>query len=145
MTTTANLMKLWSWPWEAAKAATHLMETAAATQSVLAERLPLLSEAVLSPLTADRRELSLMVSEKVDAFGRSQRSVTKTGEVLLKAGEDNARDLGRIAGGGLLGPADWMRMFERNVALGAALVALPMQALAPVHKGVTANARRLRR
>lgn len=145
MTATANLMKLWLWPLEAAKAATHIYEVAVATQSVLAARLPILSGAMSDPLTADHRELSLMLSEKVDAFGRSQRSVAQANEKIRRTAERNARDLGHLAGGGLLGPGDWMKMAERNIALGAALLALPMEALAPVHKGVTANARRLDR
>jgi hypothetical protein len=38
-----------------------------------------------------------------------------------------------------------MSIFERNVALAATLLTLPMRAMAPVHSGVTANARRLRK
>lgn len=145
MTATADVMRLWFWPWEASKMATHMMETAVATQAVLAKRLPLLSAAITNPWTADYRELSLMVSEKVDAFGLSQRSITKAGGVMRKAVTGNASALSDAANGGLLGPAEWMQMFERTVAFGSAFVALPMEALAPVHKGVAANAKRLAR
>lgn len=143
MPVTADLTRIWFWPWEAARLASHIIETAAATQSVLARRLPLLADAAINPLTADYRELSLMLPEKVDAFGRSQKSIGGVGATMRKTAEANARDFGRMVSGTWLQPNDWVRMFERNVALGSALVTLPMQALAPVHKGVTSNARRL--
>ncbi|MDB5725065.1 MAG: hypothetical protein JWQ16_1819, partial [Novosphingobium sp.] len=56
----------------------------------------------------------------------------------------NARDFGKMTGGGVLWPADYMRMAERNLSALAALVTFPGEALAPIHRGVTSNARRLR-
>jgi len=144
MTSTGTMMKLWFWPWEAAQIASRLVETAVATQTVLAARLPMISAAMANPLDADHRELSLMVSEKVEAFGRSGRSLSKAGKAVQHAANANARDLTRLGGGGFL-PADWMAVFERNMLMAATLMTLPMEALAPIHKGVTSNARRLRR
>jgi hypothetical protein len=140
-----NLMKLWFWPFEAAQTAVRLMETAVATQSVLAVRLPIISAAASNPFSADHRELSLMVSEKVDAFGRSGRSVANASGVVQRAAAANARDFGRASGGSVLTPMDWLVIFERNILIATTLMSLPMQSLAPVHKGVTANAKRLRR
>jgi hypothetical protein len=144
MTQAGNMMKLWFWPWEAAQVATRIVETMVATQTVLAARLPMMSAAMANPLDADYRELSLMVSEKVDAFGRSGRSVSKAGAAVQRAAQANARDFGRLGGSGFL-PTDWLPLFERNMVMAATLMTLPMEALAPIHKGVTANARRLRR
>lgn len=143
MTATTDAMALWFWPLEAAQMTMRLLETAVATQSVLAQRLPMLSDAVCNPAAADRRELSLMVSEKVDAFGRAQRSVARTGVTARKTAQRNAEAMSDLAAGGFVGAAAWTAIFERNMALAAALMTLPMQALAPVHAAVTANARRL--
>jgi hypothetical protein len=144
MTPAGTMMKLWFWPWEAAQMGARVVETMVATQTVLAARLPMISAAMANPLAADHRELSLMVSEKIDAFGRSGRSVSKAGAAVQKAAQANARDLGRLGGGALL-PTDWLTLFERNMAMATTLMTLPMDALAPIHKGVTSNARRLRR
>ena len=143
MTAAANIMKLWFWPLEMAQIATRMTETAVATQSVLAVRLPMISQAAVDPFGADHRELSLMVSEKIDAFGRSGRSVAKAGRAMRRAADANQRDLGRALWGGGLAPMVWVAMFERNLLIAASLLTLPMQALGPVHKGVTGNARRL--
>lgn len=142
MTAAGNMMKLWFWPWEAAQIASRLVETAVATQTVLAARLPVISAAMANPFEADHRELSLMVSEKVDAFGRSGRSVSKAGAAVQRAAQANARDFSRLGGGAFL-LTDWISLFERNMVIAATLMTLPMEALAPIHKGVTSNARRL--
>ena len=144
MAAASDIMKLWFWPLEMAQLATHMMETAVATQSVLAVRLPMISQAAADPFGADHRELSLMVSEKIDAFGRSGRSVAKASGAMRRAAEANRRDLDRALWGGLLAQMAWIALFERNLLIAASLLTLPMQALAPVHKGVTGNARRLR-
>jgi len=144
MVAASDMMKLWFWPWEAARVATELLETAVATQSVLGARLPMISTAATNPLAADHRELSLMMSEKVDAFGKSGRTVSRAAEVVQQAASANARDWGRAAAGTMLTPGDWIAMAERNLLIATTLMLLPAQALAPVRKGVKANARRLR-
>lgn len=144
MTRAGSMMTFWFWPWEAARIASRLVETAVATQTVLAARLPMISAAMANPFEADHREMSLMLSEKVEAFGRSGRSVSKAGATVQRVANANARDLTRLGGGGL-SATDWMALFERNMAMATALMTLPMDALAPIHKGVTSNARRLRR
>lgn len=143
MILSTNLMKMWFWPWEAAQLTARLMETCVATQSVLGARLPMIADAITNPIGANHGELTRMVTEKVSAFGRSHGTMAAAGRAVQRTGEANAAAFGRLAGGGLLGPAEWMSIFERNVALATTLMALPMQAMAPVHSGVTANARRL--
>lgn len=136
-------MDLWLWPVQAARLGSDWMETMAATQRVISARLPTIASAMQNPLAADRRELNLMVSEKVGAFGLSGDAINAAGAVVRRAADANARALGRMAGGGVLWPADWMRLAEGNLAAAVALAALPAATLAPVHKRVTANDRRL--
>jgi|KBSSwiStaDraftv2_1062776.scaffolds.fasta_scaffold1389372_1 hypothetical protein len=145
MTLFANVLKLWCMPIESVTMAERLFEMNLAAPQVLATRIPLLAFAAANPLLADYREITLMVSEKVDAFGLSQRSVAKAGSALKDAAVANAWDIGRPARGSLFGPGEWLRVLERNVAVLSLMGALPMKALAPVHKGVTENATRLRR
>lgn len=146
MTTTTNpIAELWMWPLHAARLGSDWMETMLATQRVISARLPTIASAMQNPLAADHVELNRMVSEKVSAFGQSGRSVQTAGAVVRQAADANARALGRMAGGGMLWPAEWMALAEGNLAAMAAMAALPAAALAPVHSRVTANDRRLRR
>lgn len=140
----SDLLKLWFWPLEAAQLGVHWAETLVASQNVIAARLPVIGAALADPLRADHRELSRMVTEKGRAFGRSGRTANAAFETLRRSSHANARDMGRFSGGDMLWPADWLRIFERNLAAGMALAALPGEALAPVHKRATANARRLK-
>ncbi len=140
---TRTAMDLWMWPLQAARLGSDWMETLAATQRVITARLPTIASAMQNPFTADHGELNLMVTEKVGALRSSGRAVDEAGAVLRRAADANARAFGRMAGGGVLWPADWMRLAEGNLAAAAALAALPAATLAPVHKRVTANDRRL--
>ncbi len=139
-----DLFSLWIWPWELVRANLALAETMIAAPGVVAARLPTIGEAIANPWTADHRELNLMVTEKVDAFGLSHASVTSAARKLKAVSEANARDLGRLSGGMPLWPADWIRIAERNLDLVATLASLPGRAVAPIHRTATANARRLR-
>lgn len=140
-----SVMDLWLWPLSAARLGSQWAETMLATQRVIAARLPTIASAMQNPMAADHAELGLMVSEKVGAFRSSGEAVTSAGAVVRRAADANARALGRMAGGGMLWPADWMRLAEGNIAAASAMAALPAATLAPVHKKVTANDRRLRR
>jgi hypothetical protein len=143
MPASTDLTDLWLWPWKAALTNIALTETIMSAPAVIAARLPMIASAMTNPLTANSRELTRMVTEKADAFGQSQRSVTAVVRKMGTAGNANARDLNTLARGGQLMPADYMRMGERNLAAWVALMTLPGTALAPVHKRVSANRRRL--
>jgi hypothetical protein len=140
---TSDWFSLWTAPWEMARTGMAMAETAVHAQQVIATRLPMIAEAFASPLTADHRELGLMVSEKVAASERSANS--SSAKRLRSAANAQVAAFGRMATGQWLGPADWMAVAERNLAIAAAAVTLPGEMLRPFHSGVTANARRLKR
>lgn len=139
-----GLTALWLWPWTVAQTQRALVETALGAQKVVAARLPIIAAATKEPWSADYPELFRMVGEKSDAFGLSQRKVTAAARKIRFAGEANARDFGRLTGGTWLGPADWIAMAERNLAAWSALASLPGDALAPVHRRLVSNERRMR-
>ena len=145
MPRTDDRSALWLWPWTIAQANRAWLETLVAAPAVIAARMPAIAEAVQNPLTADTRELSRMVTEKADAFGRSQRSLTSASQKFQTASKENARDLAKLSGGGIFDPTICMRIFERNISACAALLSLPREAIAPIHKKATRNARRLGR
>ena len=144
MPRTNDRSALWLWPWTMAQANRARLETMVAAPTVVAARMPAISAAMQNPLNADLHELTRMVTEKADAFGQSQRSLTSASQRFQAASEGNARDLGKLSGGGIFDPAIYMRIFERNVSAAAALLSLPGEAIAPIHKKATRNARRLR-
>jgi hypothetical protein len=140
-----DMAVLWTWPLEMWRFGTAMMETMTGAQRVISARLPVIAEAMRDPLSADHRELTRMVSEKVTAFGVSGRSAVAAGETVRRAATANAQAMGRLAGGGMLWFDDWMRLAQGNIAAAAALTTLPATALAPLHAGVKANDKRLRR
>jgi len=145
MPRTNDRSAFWLLPWTMAQANRAWLETMVATPAVIAARMPAIADAMQNPLNADRRELTRMVVEKADAFGQSQRSLTSASRKFQAASEGNARDLGKLSGGGIFDPAIYMRIFERNVSAGIALLSLPGEVISPIHKKATRNARRLRR
>ena len=125
------------------QAGLKMNETLLHTHSVLNPRTPILWSAFLSPMTADYRELQLMVTEKVDAFGRSARYGSRGAQAFKSAIDANTRDFGRLSAGTMLWRTDWLTIMERTMAAATALFALPGRVVAPVHTRVAANARRL--
>ncbi|UAK25500.1 hypothetical protein [Sphingomonas nostoxanthinifaciens] len=140
-----DMLTLWTWPLQAAKFGSDLVESSFASQRVIAARLPTIGAALQNPFATDHVELSRMVTEKVEAFGASGRSLAATSTKVRRASAANARALGRIASGGLLWPQDWARLAQQNLAAMADVMTAPAAALAPIRKGVTANDRRLSR
>ena len=140
-----NAVALWFWPLRAARLGTDVAETMMGAQRVISARMPTISDAMRKPLAPDHAELGLMVSEKVEAFDRSGKSMVAAGGVICRAVVSNAKTLGGLAGGRMLWPNEWMRIAENNMAAAAALVTLPAAALAPIHREVVANDRRLSR
>jgi hypothetical protein len=142
---TDNAMTLWNWPLAAARWNSDVMEMMMGAQRVVAARVPTILSAMQNPIAADHVELNRMVSEKVGAFNASGKSIAAAGDAVHHATDANARALGRMAGGNILWPQDWMRLAESNLAAMAAMAALPTAALAPLQSGVKANDKRLRR
>jgi hypothetical protein len=145
---TSDWFNLWTAPLEWARTGAAVMETAVNAQAVIAARMPIIAGAMLSPWTAapwtaEGRELGLMVSEKIDAVGRSAGS--RSGKRLRAALNGQAAAMGRLGGGSWFGPADWFAMAERSTAIAAAMIALPGEMWQPFHTGAAANARRLGR
>lgn len=140
----ASILDFWLWPLEAAQTAIGLGETLWNAHAVVGARTPMIRAAFSDPLGANTRELTRMVTEKWDAFGRSGRVLAGGERTIRGAMTANARDFGRMAGGDLFWPADWLRLAERNMALWSAVTTLPGAALEPVRTRVASNARRLR-
>jgi hypothetical protein len=134
---------LWTAPWEMARTGAAIAETAINAQQVIAARMPMIAGAFANPWTADHQELTRMVTEKVSATHRSADS--RSAARLRSAMSAQAAAFGRLAGGGWFGPADWMAMAERNLAIAAAAVAIPGEMWRPFHAGAAANAKRLGR
>ncbi|MEO5866332.1 MAG: hypothetical protein ABIS14_16130 [Sphingomonas sp.] len=125
-----------------------VVQTGAASEAVIAARSQTIGDAIRSPWTADYAELSRMVPEKTAAFGRSG-SAMMSG--LLRMQSDYLDQLryagGLMARGRPLTPDEWVGWSSRSAAYAMrtfeASSRLGRDALAPIHKTATANARRL--
>ena len=147
----------------AARTARVSRELFEASGSVIARRLEIVAEGVREPLKADLRELTLMGSEKVEAMAASATAGLTGAAALATSGAAVAvREIAAAqeALGAVLraaGPAEataahgaWAaaamnRTMRDGWALGAAMLKLQADALAPIHKAAVANARRLKR
>lgn len=130
-------------------ALTRSLELGAAAPAVIAMRTARMMAAGASPTAADRREMSRMVSEKVDAFGRSWWAMASRQQ---QAGLQAWFALARACW------APWMRPFSlassaatrRDLqrlqrSLNRSQAAVFSSGLAPLHRTATANLRRLSR
>ncbi|KAK0346973.1 hypothetical protein [Sphingobium yanoikuyae] len=136
------LAALWMWPVQMMQANIALAETAAGIPTILGARLPMIGSAMLNPWTANHRELALMVSEKTKAFGLSQKHIQRSAQLVRSATEANARALGTFSMA-RMGAAEMFDLAEKNLAAAASLVNLPSSSIAPIHKQVSGNAKRL--
>tara|TARA_R110000868_G_scaffold411785_1_gene710617 strand:- start:107306 stop:107749 length:444 start_codon:yes stop_codon:yes gene_type:complete len=142
MRTFEHLTALWTWPFQVMQANIALAETAMGIPTILAARLPMIGAAMFNPWTANHRELTLMVSEKTKAFGQSHRHFERSANLFRSATEANARALGN-ASMARMGPAEMFSLAEKNLAAAASLINLPSNSIAPIHKRVSGNAKRL--
>jgi hypothetical protein len=122
-------------------------ETAQASQSVIAARTGMM-RAVPGP--DDLAEYARMLPEKVDAFSRSARSVTRDTMAMHSAWATQMQRVALMMLGGRLPTmteAATLASQTAEYSLGAmtAGARLGKGALAPVHRTVTGNARRLKR
>lgn len=129
---------------------TKLDRTATASHDVIAARTAIMQSAISSPMTADYAELARMVPEKVAAFSSVGNVMA---EAWWKAQADCLALASRTASAGMTGrlpspidvvqfwtdaSLDGLRAMESGSRLGR-------DALAPIHKTATANARRLKK
>ena len=126
------------------------LETLQASHDVVGARTEKIRAAAASPLTGDYAELSRMVPEKLDAFGRSAQII---GRSVLSMHAAWILQMERVGMMMFLGRAPTLTEATTladqtaNYTMGAmtAGAKLGEGALAPVHRTATGNARRLER
>ncbi|WP_230481289.1 hypothetical protein [Sphingomonas sp. Leaf21] len=115
-------LAFWTAPARFAMMASEAMLSA---QSVIATRMGAMANG-----TSSAAEMTLMVSEKVKAFDQSAKLWNRDSAALSKLSHHDPR-------GGIL---DAWETMARAMLIGASM---PVQAMTPVHKAVTANQKRL--
>jgi hypothetical protein len=123
-------------------------DTVQAAHEVIASRTGMMSDAARSPFTVDHAELARMVPEKVAAFSASGNAVMQAWWTMQADYMAQAQKMSlMMMRGGPSTPAEFTDLWTRpGVNALHALEAgsrLGRDALAPVHKAATANARRL--
>lgn len=136
--------------WSAMETGARACETLKASGDVIAARSAIIGTALRSPLTGDYAELGRMVPEKVDAFSQAGSVILSAWVAGHSAWMRQMQDIGTMVMRGR--PPTLAELAEhgsRSVtfALGSvdAGARLGRDSLAPLHRGATANARRLRR
>jgi len=138
-------------------------ETMQAAGDVIAARLEIMARGLADPTRADLREMALMSSEKVEALSASAAATAQAiGTIGGRLTTDAAAELnqaGRAAAAMATAstPAAaaaiqfdyavgwWSRAAGQMLSLNSAVLKAQAEALAPIHKTATANARRLRK
>ena len=125
-------------------------ETLQASQSVIAARSSKMRDAASAPLDADLAEFARMVPEKIDAFSRSARAITRDSLAMHHAWTVQMQRVGLMMMSGklpTLPEASALATQTTEYALGAisATARLSRGALSPLHRTATGNARRLKR
>jgi len=126
------------------------LETLQASQTVIAVRSGKMRDAANAPLDADLAEFARMVPEKIDAFSRSARAVTRDTLAMHHAWTIQMQRVGLTMMSGKLPTvheASALASQTAEYALGAisASARLGKGALSPLHRTATGNARRLKR
>lgn len=145
-----SLGRLWSMSLSMADTGRRAGETMLAARDVIGHRTTLMQAAMQAPLSADHRELSQMVPEKVAAFSAAGSAAVGAwweiqsifaaqaqmmGAAMLTGRSPDVAEIGRLQ---RRSAARAMQLAERAVAAGGAM-------LDPVHAKATGNARRLAR
>lgn len=84
-----------------------------------------------------------MITEKVSAAKGSQRAFASADSRMWRAARANVDAWSTLARGRWVQPDVWLRLTEYNLAAAAAMIALPAATLAPFHKAVIENEKRL--
>ncbi len=115
-------LAFWTAP---ARFAVMASEAMLSAQSVIATRM-----GAMATGTSSIAEMTLMVSEKVKAFDQSAKIWNRDQAALSRLSQHDPR-------GGVI---DAWETMARAMLIGASM---PLQAMAPVHRAVTANQKRL--
>jgi len=126
------------------------VETVRASGEVIEARMAVIRAAAAAPRPGDHAELSRLVPEKVEAFGRSAQGVARDVVAMHAAWATHMQRVAMMMLAGRLptpGEATTLAHQSADYALGATTAAarLGKSALAPIHRTATGNARRLRR
>ncbi len=127
----------------------RIAETATASHDVIASRSATIGEAIASPATADHAELMRMVPEKVAAFSQAGESMMRAGLAMQADYFRHMQHVGAMMTQGRPpSAAAWFDLSNRsaNYALRAleASARVGANAVKPVHRTATANAKRLK-
>lgn len=125
------------------RATVMLGETLNASHSVVGHRGKTIEDAIRDPIAADYAELTRMVSEKSSAFTQAGWSLARDWLAMQADLGAQASALGKVMMGQVPGPRAALAMISRGQRLGSAAVGSSIRAMTPVHRAVTANARRL--
>jgi hypothetical protein len=138
-------------------------ETLGAAAAVIAARTEMATLAIANPNAENDAEMSLMVSEKLEAFTESGAALAKGAQTMASRGARYAAEEAAAAGRGIAdlaackSPAELMltqsrlmtNFLTRSIAYGFGLNALAARtgerAMGPIHKTVTANHKRLKK
>jgi hypothetical protein len=136
-----NLFSLWA---DMLKAGQMVGETLDASHSVIASRSETIAEATRNPLTADTRELNMMVAEKNSAFAKSGAILANDWSKLQGEMVAQAQALGSLWMSGrppTFGAAQ--SIAARSQRIGTRALSSGVRALRPIHATATANKKRL--
>jgi hypothetical protein len=142
---TTDLQTIWFWPMHMAQAMSQLGDLMVATPLVVGARSKTIAAAMTDPTHADVHELRTMISEKVDAFGQSQRAQRRALNAVKDAHASAGAFAKAVSTGSIEAPVLGWRAAEQCFSAWASLALLPLAVVTPVHARATANARRLSR
>lgn len=123
-------------------------ETINASSQVVSTRSDMIATAMRSPLDADHREMGRMVPEKVEAFSRSGAAIVTAWWEMQTAWLVEMQHLAGLAMRGRLPTKpELLDLSSRQMAYAVGSVESAAQlghnAVAPIHRKATSNARRL--
>jgi hypothetical protein len=132
--------------WSMATLGLRAGETLVAADSVVRHRSAAIDHAMRNPLAADHTELTGMITEKAEAFGRAGASIAAD---MTRLQSDMFAQASAVAAMWMTGMPPTARtygeMANRSQRMMARAIGSGGRALAPIHAKATANAKRLER
>jgi len=139
-------MNLWASGWGMLQTGIKFNETMIAAKAVIESRTNTMADAVRDPLNGDYAELSRMVLEKGAAFALAAKAASGDLQAIQKDLSANSQLLTQITSGRRLPmPTDMLALFARSSRIMSRTMAAGGNALAPIHRRVVANEKRLKR